>query len=690
MAKVASLQRDKIRNIGVIAHIDAGKTTLTERILYYTDRAHRMGEVHEGTAKMDYLEEERKRGITISSAATAVSWRGHRINIIDTPGHVDFTVEVERSLRVLDGAVAILCGVAGVQAQTETVWRQADRYEVPRLIFVNKLDRVGSDMNRVVTQVTERFGTKVVPLQLPWGKEKDLCGIIDLIRMKALRFDEDSLGREIGEEDVPPDLEEEATLARHTMLETLADEVDVFAEAYLDHEDAVEEGDIRAAIREATRTGRIVPALCGAAFRNVGVQPVLDAVTAYLPSPAEGRPVRGIHPEDGSEVVRLPDPDEPLCAQLFKTIWDSQGDLGFVRLYSGRIMLSDKVYNSRTGKTERVNRMFLIHADERENVDSAEAGDIVAVVGLKNTATGDTLCTKADPLSMEGMHFAEPVISMSIEPNSISMKDELVRVLDLLARDDPSFFWREDGETGQMLISGVGELHLEVICHRIETEFNLQVRVGEPRVAYRQTLSGQGNGEAEFEKTLPTKTMFAGVSLSVEPKEDVEGVDIVDEIPEEDVPRLFRPAIVSAIDSATRGGVGLGFPMTGIVVRLQGGKVREGASTDAAFGYAAGVALERAVEAAGPQLLEPVMAFEIDVPIEFLQGVNSDLSGRRGSVESLDTGTDRAVIRGTVPLAEIFGYSTTIRSLTQGRGSFSVEPQSYEPAPASVVASLDF
>ncbi len=676
---MAKIKREQVRNIGIIAHIDAGKTTLTERILFYTDKAHRLGEVHEGTAQMDYLAEERERGITITSAATTVPWKNHRINIIDTPGHVDFTVEVERSLRVLDGAVVVLCGVAGVQAQTETVWRQADRYEVPRLLFVNKLDRTGADFERVVRHVATRFDRKVVPLQMPWGSEKELIGAIDLVTMRALRFDVETFGKEIGDEEIPADLLEEAQLARLGMLEAIADGVDSFAEAYLEHDLDVPETTVREAIREGVLSLAFVPALCGSAFRNIGVQPVLDAVTAYLPSPIEKKAIQGIRPHDGEVITRNCTPEEPLCALLFKTIWGTQTDLGFLRLYSGTLSLSDQVLNPRTGKVERVNRMFLMHADARENIDKAEAGDIVAVVGLRHTATGDTLCPKSDPIVLEGMTFPEPVISMSVEPHSVKDKDELVRVLDLLRRDDPSFHWSLDEETGQMLISGVGELHLEVLRHRLERDFGMQVRVGEPRVAYRQSITRSAEAEEIFEKALPNRTMFAGVRLSVEHAPEVASVEIVDEIPKGEIPPILAPALISSIEGAVNGGLEQGYPMTGVRVRLLGATNREGQSNEAAFGHAAYLALQKAVKAAGPVLLEPVMTFEIACPMEFLAGVNADLAGRRATVQSLVTDEDPALIRGLVPLSEVFGYTTTLRSLSQGRASISVEPNSYQP-----------
>ncbi len=682
-------KRPPVRNIGIIAHIDAGKTTLTERVLFYTARAHRMGEVHEGTTKMDYLPEERERGITITSAATQCSWRGHRINIIDTPGHVDFTVEVERSLRVLDGAVVVLCGVAGVQAQSETVWYQAERYGVPRIVFVNKLDRVGADFDRVLSDITGRLGAKVVPLQIPWGTEKDLAGVIDLVSMRALRFTEASLGKDVEQVDIPVELAEEAAMARHAMLETLADEVDSFTEVYLEHEEQAPEEAILEAVRVGTIGLKFVPVLCGSAFRNVGVQPVLDAVNRYLPAPDEVAPARGIQPRDGKEIVRDPTPDEPLCGLIFKTIWRSQGDLTFVRLYSGQLSVSDQVFNPRVNKPERVNRLYVMHADDREPLEHAAAGDIVAVVGLKHSATGDTLCDKAHPIVLEGLSYPEPVISMSIEPHSLKDKDELVRVLGLLARDDPSFSWRVHEETGQMLISGVGELHLEVLRHRIERDFNMSVRVGEPRVAYRQAISGPGEGVAVFDRVLPGgRSMYAEMRVAIEPDESARPVEVENLLDPEQVPRQFHPAIEASVRSAVASGLTLGYPLTGVRVKLLGGAHREQSSDDAAFSHAAHLALQKAVERAGPLLLEPIMEFEIRCPQEFLPGVNADLSGRRARVGSLVAEGDPAIIRGTVPLSAIFGYSTTLRSLSQGRATFSVEPKAYEPAPLSVARGL--
>jgi len=685
---VSRVKRDRIRDIGIIAHIDAGKTTLTERVLFYTDRAHRMGEVHEGTATMDYLEEERERGITITSAATSCAWRGHRVNIIDTPGHVDFTVEVERSLRVLDGAVVVLCGVAGVQSQSETVWRQADRHRIPRLVFVNKLDRVGSDFDRVVADATETLGAKVVPIQIPWGREKELVGIVDLVRMRALRFDADSLGRTVEEGDVPAALAEEAQLARHAMLEALADEVDAFTEVYLEHENDTPVAAVASAIRDATLRARITPALCGSAFQNIGVQPVLDAVVDYLPAPQDGPPVLGLDPRTEERVERPRDPDGPPCALVFKTVHDSHGDLAFARIYSGRLEAGGRIYNPRLGKEERINRLYVMHADTREALEEAGAGDIVAVVGLKATATGDTLCDRAHAIVLEGMTFPEPVMSMSVEPYSIKDKDELVRVLELLSRDDPTFRWSVNEETGQMIIAGVGELHLEVLRHRIERDFGMRIRVGAPRVAYRQTIAEAATGEAVFEKQLAQRSLFAGVTLRLEPDPAVAEIAVVDTLDKAEVPLLLQAAIEQSVHSAATAGGEAGYPLVNLRVTILDAEYNEQTSNEMAFGVATDLAFRDALEKAGPVLLEPVMAFEIRVPQEFLSGVNSDLTGRRAQVSSLNAEQDPVVVRGVVPLSEIFGYTTTLRSLSQGRATLAVEPSRYEPVPPQVARTL--
>ncbi len=682
------MKRELVRNIGIIAHIDAGKTTLTERILYYTERSHRLGEVHEGTAKMDYLPEERERGITITSAATTVHWKGHRINIIDTPGHVDFTVEVERSLRVLDGVVVVLCGVAGVQAQSETVWRQADRYHVPRVVFVNKLDRTGADFGRVVHDATRRLGKRVLPVQLPWGREKGFQGVIDLLGWRSLRWDEDSQGRVIVVGDVPDELRDEAHMARHELLETLADAVDAFTETYLELEDRVPREAVVAALRAATLSGQVVPALCGAAFRNTGVQPVLDAVTEFLPGPHESPPARGRDPRDGREVERPPDAAQPLCGLIFKTAWDSRGDLAYVRLYSGRLAVGDGAWNPRLAKAERVNRLYVLHADEKQAVEQAEAGDIVGVVGLKLSATGDTLCDKAAPIVLEGMSFPEPVLSMSVEPWSLKDKDELVRVLGLLSRDDPTFAWALNAETGQLLVSGMGELHLEILRHRIERDFRMKVRVGEPRVAYRQTVTRAAEAEAVFDKVLPGRSMYAGVRLRVEPDAAATHLAVVNAMSRQEVPVQFQGAVEASVRGAAGGGGELGVPLAGIRATLLGGSAREQGSNEVAFGHAAHLAFEKALAAAGPVLLEPVMGFEIRAPQELLAGVNADLNGRRARVNSVTAEGGMAVVRGSVPLAEIFGYSTALRSLTQGRATFSLEPRAYEPVPEHVARGL--
>ncbi|HTE06625.1 MAG TPA: EF-Tu/IF-2/RF-3 family GTPase, partial [Planctomycetota bacterium] len=509
-----------------------------------------------------------------------------------------------------------------------------------------------------------------------------------LLAMRALRFTEESLGKDIVETEIPEELRDEAQLARHTLLETLADEVDSFTEVYLQHEEAAPLPAVMAAIKAGTLASRFVPALCGSAFRNVGVQPLLDAVTAFLPAPTEAPPARGLHPHDDVPVEVPPDPKGPLCALIFKTLWDSKGDLAFVRLYSGTLALSEQVWNPRTDKTERVNRLFVMHADEREAVERAEAGDIVGVVGLKASATGDTLCEKARPVVLEGLHFPDPVLSMSIEPWSVKDKDALVNVLGLLSRDDPTFAWSHNAETGEMIISGVGELHLEILRHRIERDFKMQIRVGEPRVAYRQTIRQEARGEALFDKVLPGRTMYAGVRLRLEPDPAATPSVVVNELVKDQVPVQFHAAIEASVRNALASGGAIGYPLTGVRVTLLGGVMREQGSNETAFGHAAHLAFEDGLARAQPVLLEPVMDFEIRCPLDFLPGVNADLNSRRARVRSLATETDPAILRGTVPLSEIFGYSTALRSLTQGRATFSVEPRTYEPVPDHVARQV--
>ncbi len=677
----------KLRNIGIIAHIDAGKTTLTERILFYTGIEHKMGEVHEGTAKMDYLEEEQARGITITSAATTCYWNDFRINIIDTPGHVDFTAEVERSLRVLAGAIGVLDGVAGVEAQSETVWKQADRYGVPRIVFVNKLDRVGADFFRVVQDVKDRLGVRVVPIQVPIGTEKEFSGLVDLIEMKAIYYEEASLGKILEVRAIPPALEEIAEQRRQELVEQVADFDERVMDQFLDDQ-PVTADDLKRGLRKATLSRELVPLLCGAAFKNKGVQQVLDAVVDFLPCPLDRPFIRGTEPRSGKEVKRETDSSAPLAALAFKTVHDRHGVLIFLRIYSGTLQVGRSVYNSRKDKSERINRLFLMHAGERNLVEQAQAGEIVVAVGMKYTGTGDTLCSKSKPILLEGMVFPEPVMSMSIEPSSVKENDELEGSLEILARDDPTFVWRLDDETGQMIISGMGELHLEILKNRLIKEFKLNARVGKPRVAYKQTVNRKAEGHGVFEKVVGEKEMYAEVTLSVEPME-VEGpIQFENRLTPESVPRVYWLAIESAVQSAAVSGLAIGYSIINVKVSATGGAFDPQRSSDVAFGVATELAFKDALDKGETMILEPIMSFEIRSPREYLHGLTSDLKVRRARIHALQTDSDPVVIQGTVPLAMVFGYSTALRSLSHGRANFSMEPDRYQVASPEVIKGL--
>lgn len=677
----------KIRNIGIIAHIDAGKTTLSERILYYTGKEHRMGEVHDGTAKMDYLPEEQARGITITSAATTCFWQGHRINLIDTPGHVDFTAEVERSLRVLDGAIGVFCGVAGVEAQSETVWKQGDRYRVPRLAFVNKLDRIGANFDRVVEAIRKRLKAPAVPIQIPIGKEKDFVGVIDLVTEKALYFPENEQGATVEEREIPPEMRDDATLAREELISKLANDHDGIAEKFL-NEQPIGVAELRAAIRDLTLRFKLVPVLAGAAFRNKGVQPALDAVVHYLPSPKEAKRIDGIDLKKDKPVVRKPEPGEPLVALVFKTIHDAHGEIAFLRIYSGEIKANDGVFNPRVQKQERINRLYLMHANEREAVEVAGPGEIVGVIGLRFTATGDTLCPRHDAVVLEGMKFPEPVIDMSIEPRTSKDKDALVVALGVLAKDDPTFRWTVAEETGQTIISGMGELHLEILKNRLLSDHKIEARVGKPRVAYKQAPSGSARSTHEFQRLIGGKPMYARVTLAIEPNPGADAPVFVNATDREVVPQIFVPAIEAAVKSAAISGLGLGYSVIRARITLVDAKAVDGESTDTAFHVAAEQAFDEAMRQAGVALLEPVMAFEVRTPTEYMKNVIGDLNSRRARIHQLETDEDPAILRGEIPLSETFGYSTTVRSLSQGRASFSMEPADYSAAAPDVVKAI--
>jgi elongation factor G len=682
---LASLAR--IRNIGIIAHIDAGKTTVTERILYYTGKIHRQGEVHDGTTTMDFLEEERQRGITIKSAATTCSWGDTRINILDTPGHVDFTAEVERSLRVLDGAIGVFCGVAGVEAQSETVWRQANKYGVPRLSFLNKLDRLGANFDAAVASIRERLMMTPVPLQIPFGVEKEFKGIIDLIEETCIVYDEATDGRQFTIEPIPEAYRDRAAQARERLLEQVADFSDTLMEKYLAGE-RVLPAEIRDAVRRGTLLGEITPVLCGSALKNKGIQQLLDAVVHYLPSPVHVGRVEGVKPRTAESAERILHPDEPFSALAFKTVADKSGDLTFVRVYSGRLRQGDHVLNSTRHSRERIGRIFLMHANKREQVGEVSAGEIAAVIGLKQTLTGDTLCSPDDPIVLESMEFPETVISMSIAPETSSDRDKLGESLARLSKEDPTFKYRTDEETSEMIISGMGELHLEVLKNRLLRDFNVDALVGRPKVAYRQTLKRAVEVEGRHVKQTGGHGQFGVVKLRVEPADSKCHVEFVNEITGGAIPREYIPAVEAGIrESADRGGR-FGFPYTNLRVTLFDGSFHEVDSSELAFKAAAHVAFRLAVEQAGVVLLEPKMKLEIQVPEQHLGDVIGDLNRRRSEVHETVQQSGLRVIRGKVPLAEMFNYATVIRSATAGRGTYTMEPCEYAPVPVHVAEEV--
>ncbi len=679
-------QESRVRNIGIAAHIDAGKTTLTERILFYTGRQHRIGEVDDGTATMDYLREEQERGISIIAAATTVQWRSFRINIVDTPGHVDFTAEVERSLRVMDGCVVIFCGVGGVEAQSETVWRQADRYRVPRISFVNKLDRIGSDFDRTVAMIEERLGVAALPLQIPIGKEQKFRGVVDLLKMRALYFDEETSGRKVVEDKIPEELREEAELARDLLLERLSEFSDELLEALVEGKD-VEEGVIKRAVAEATFTCRATPVLCGAALRNKGVQPVLDAICDYLPPPEKAGYIVGRHPTRDKDVKFRLTQKDPLAALAFKVVVEPHGPLVYLRLYSGRISRGATVYNPRLRKRERIQQIYRMHADKRENIPEAVAGDIVAVTGLQQTTTGDTLCQKNHPIVLERMEFPDPVVQVAIEPRSQVERRKLEEALAVIEREDPTFRVRKNEETGQTLVAGMGELHLEVLTKRIVEEFKVDARVGKPQVAYRQTVRGVGDAEFEFARQVGTKMQRGKVSVRVE-KIETPGVTFDNRSDGDTIPPSLVEAAEAGLRFATDGGVGYGYPFVNIRVEYMAQMV-ENEATELGYHSAAVEAMRRAVAAAGLVLLEPRMRFEIQVPEEFVGEVLADLSVRKAVIEEVKSVERTKVVRGTIAVSRTFGYATTLRSLTQGKGTSSMEPCGYtEVAPEEAGITL--
>lgn len=680
--------KSKLRNIGIMAHIDAGKTTTTERILYYSGRLHRMGEVHDGAATMDWMDQEKERGITITSAATTVHWKDTTINIIDTPGHVDFTVEVERSLRVLDGAIALFCAVGGVEPQSETVWRQADKYGVPRLAFVNKMDRIGADFYNVLEMIKKRLGSNPVPLQIPIGEGDLFTGLVDLVEMKSVLYNESSLGTLFEEGEIPKGLVEKAKECRTQIFESVADYDEELMMKYLEGEDITNE-ELKSAIRKATLDGKIVPVFCGSAFKNKGVQRLLDGIIDYLPSPLDKEDVVGEDPDKNKTVVRRPDDDEPFAALAFKIMVDPfVGRLTFFRVYSGHVNAGSYLYNPISGKKERVGRLLQMHANHREDLETVYAGDIAAVVGLKNTRTGDTLCDFKHRIVLESMNFPEPVISVAIEPKTKADQEKLSQSLVKLSDEDPTFRVRTDEETGQTIISGMGELHLEIIIDRLLREFKVGASVGKPQVAYKETILKKVEAEGKFIRQSGGRGQYGHVVIELEPAEHGEGFIFEDGIVGGVVPREYISSVKSGIESAMKNGVLAGFPVEDIKARLIDGSYHEVDSNEMAFKVAGSMAFQNGAKKANPVLLEPVFSIEVIVPEEYLGDVIGDLNSRRGKISGILPRKDAQVISGTVPLSEMFGYATDLRSVTQGRAIYTMQFSHYEQVPKGIADEL--
>ncbi|MFN3396542.1 MAG: elongation factor G [Thermodesulfovibrionales bacterium] len=675
---------EKTRNIGIMAHIDAGKTTTTERILYYTGVTYKIGEVHEGTAVMDWMVQEQERGITITSAATTCFWKDHRINIIDTPGHVDFTIEVERSLRVLDGAVAVFDAVAGVEPQSETVWRQANKYGVPRIAFMNKMDRVGADFFMSVKTMIDRLGANPVPIQIPIGAEDKFRGPIDLVRGKAIYFDDETLGAKYVEDEIPQELLPKAREYREKMLEALADVDENIMEKFLGGEEITEE-EIKRAIRKGTIEMRITPVLCGSAFKNKGVQMLLDAIVDYLPSPLDIPPVRGTNPSDGSEIERKASPDEPFAALAFKIMTDPYvGQLTFIRVYSGVLSAGSYVYNSTKDTKERIGRLLRMHANKREEVKEVAAGDIAAAVGLKNTLTGDTLCDEKAPIILEAIEFPEPVISVAIEPKTKADQEKLSQSLAKLAQEDPSFRVSFDEETGQTIIAGMGELHLEIIVDRLLREFKVSANVGKPQVAYKETIRAAAKAEGKFVRQSGGRGQYGHVVIEIEPAETGKGFEFVNKIVGGTIPKEYIPAVEKGIKEALDSGVLAGYPVVDVKATLFDGSYHEVDSSEMAFKIAGSMAFKEAAKKAKPVLLEPIMSVEVVTPEEYMGDVMGDLNARRGKIQSMEKRGNSQVIRAEVPLSEMFGYATDLRSKTQGRATYTMQFSRYEEVPRNI------
>jgi len=677
-----------VRNIGIVAHIDAGKTTTTERMLYYAGLVHKMGEVHDGTAVMDYMAQEKERGITITSAAITCFWRDRQINIIDTPGHVDFTVEVERSLRVLDGAIGVFCGVGGVQPQSETVWHQARRYGVPRIAYVNKMDRMGADFARVVNEMRQRLGSNAVPVQLPWGREEGFKGVIDLIELKAIAFDERTLGMQLEVADIPSELAAAAERARAELVERVAERDEKVLEEYLAGPDVPAEV-LRAGIRRAVIANEMVPVLCGSSLRNKGVQPLLDAVVFYLPSPMDVPVTAGVDPKTGDAVTRRADDDAHASALAFKVASDPYvGRLVFVRVYSGRLKQGQNIYNPRTRKRERIMRLLQLRADSREDVDALYAGEIGAVAGMKNATTGDTLCAENAPVELMRIPFPEPVMFMAVEPRTRADRDKLEDALQSMAAEDPTCIVSHDPETGQTIMSGMGELHLEILKDRMFREYGVSANTGKPMVAYHECITATAEASHRFDREIGGKRQFAEVGLRVGPRRRTAGNSIEITASTNAIPADFRADVEGGIRDGIMTGVLARYPLADIAVTVTGGEYDGETSTDVAFRTAAVMAFRDAVKAASPELLEPIMSLEIITPSEYMGDVMGDLNGRRGKVGRMETRGTTQIIRARVPLAELFGYATAIRSVTRGRATYTLEPEAFDVVPPPIKKEL--
>ena len=683
----ANYPLDKMRNIGIMAHIDAGKTTTTERILFYTGKTHKLGETHDGSAEMDWMAQEQERGITITSAATTCYWKDHRITIIDTPGHVDFTVEVERSLRVLDGAVTVLCAKGGVEPQSETVWRQADKYKVPRMAYINKMDIMGANFFHVVDMMHERLKCNAAPIQLPIGAEADFKGIIDLVKMKAYIYNDDE-GKDISEIEIPADERELAEKYRQNLLENVADFDDSLLEKYLEGEE-ISEAEIKKTIREATLANKFVPVTCGTSYRNKGVQKLLDAVVDYMPSPIDIPPIKGVNPVTGEEEHRVADPKGPLAALAFKIMTDPfVGRICYVRVYSGTLHTGDSVYNSSKGKYERIGRIVLMHANHREDVDAVSAGEIAAVVGIKNSTTGDTLCDDKNEIVLESMVFPEPVIRVAIEPKTKAGQEKMGLALSKLAEEDPTFKTYTDEETGQTIIAGMGELHLEIIVDRLLREFKVEANVGKPQVSYRETIRRAADSDMKYVRQSGGKGQYGHVKITIEPNEKGKGFEFINKVVGGNIPKEYIPAIEDGIKGAMLSGVLAGFNVVDVIVTLNDGSYHEVDSSEMAFKIAGSMAFKDAMRKADPVLTEPIMKVVVVCPDDYMGAIIGDLTSRRGSVTGIEPMNGSQQISAFVPLSNMFGYATDMRSQTQGRGSYTMEPSHYAEVPKSIADTI--